>query len=126
MGNHKTTRATQDDKNELSQDVYVPDDAPGIDPEIFQGYRHHGMPMAKLELSKSLSKNSSMRRIKVRYKPKEITAYYVESEYSEGESKRNRKSGFLVPGPGRGIFYVPEEKFSKFFEIIEDEGKIIR
>ena len=73
-----------------------------------------------------LSSNGSIHRMRVKYKPKEVTAYFVQSEHVEaGEKKKTTKSGWLLPGPGRAVFYIPEDQFSAFFEIIKDEGRII-
>ena len=122
----KTRKLSDSDKNSLDKEVLFPQDHPGIDHEILNAFHRHGMMEAKNKAVDFLSGNGSMHRIKVRFKPKEVLAYFVESEHVEdGSSKRKRKSGWLVPGLGRGVFYVPEEQFSKFFEIIEDEGRII-
>ena len=118
----KTTNLNKEDEDRLSQKAYIPKDINlGIDHELLQGF---GGRMAIQEAVRGLSENGSMRRVKIRYKPREIVAYYIQSDHEEG-SKRKRKSGWLVPGPGRAIFYVPEEQFNKFFEFIEDEGRIV-
>ena len=118
----KTTNLNKEDEDRLSQKAYIPKDINlGIDHELLQGF---GGRMAIQEAVRGLSENGSMRRVKIRYKPREIVAYYIQSDHEDG-SKRERKSGWLVPGPGRAIFYVPEEQFNKFFEFIEDEGRIV-
>ena len=118
-----TTTFIDEDKSRLAQEAYIPENVkPGINPELLQGF---GGRRTIREAIDSLSSNGSISRIRVKYKPKEIVAYFIQSDY-EDDSKRRRKSGWLVPGPGQGIFYVPEELFSKFFEFVEDEGRIIR
>ena len=118
----KKTNLNEEDEGRLSQEIHVPENVkPGMDHELLQGF---GGRRTIREAMDNLSGNGSMRRVKIKYKPKEIVAYYIQSDHEE-DSKRKRKSGWLVPGPGRGIFYVPEELFNKFFEFIEDEGRII-
>jgi len=127
--NEKVRRTDEGDENFLEQDVHLPKFRPGKDHEKLDGYHNRGISEAKLKGSEFLSNNGSMHRIKIRYKPKEVIAYFVQSEHEEaegsGKAMRKRKSGFLVPGPYKSVFYVPEDQFSKFFEIIEDEGRMI-
>jgi len=116
------TVLTKEDENNLSQEVHVPENIKmGMDHELLQGF---GNKATIHKAMRNLSSNGSMNRIKIKYKPKEITAYYIQSDHESGD-KRKRKSGWLVPGPGRALFYVPEELFNKFFEFVEDEGRII-
>lgn len=121
--NEKTTTANQEDKDNLSQEIFIPENIqPGLDHELLQGFNGRAIGHKAI---RCLSENGYINRIRVKYKPKEVVAYFIESEHIEGESKRIRKLGWLVPGPGHGIFYVPEEMFSRLFEIIKDEGRII-
>ena len=119
----------EEDENNFSKNVHVPKFRPGQDHELLDGYHDRGIRGAKRKAAEFLSSNGSINRIRVRYKPKEVVAYFVQSEHEEGEDsgrrRRKRKAGLLVPGPGKSVFYVPEEQFTKFFEIIEDEGRII-
>lgn len=119
-------RCREDDEN-LDGEVLFPKGRPGLDHEILNGYHKHGISDATIRAMDFLSGNGSMHRVRVRYKPREAMAYFVQSEHLDENdgSRRKSKSGWLVPGLERGVFYVPEEKFSKFFEFIEDEGKIV-
>ena len=122
----KLARKSAEDDANLDKEVYFPKDKPGMDHEILDGYHMRGTREVEFKARDFLSGNGSMYRTIIRFKPKAVVAYFVQSEHIEdGSSKRKRKSGWLVPGLGRGVFYVPEEQFSKFFEIIEDEGRII-
>jgi hypothetical protein len=122
----EVNRPSVADIEALDQDVHTPKFRPGKDHELLEGYHHRGEAAARLKGMDFLSSDGSMYRIKIRFKPKEVLAYFVESEHIEdGNSKRKRKSGWLVPGLGRGVFYVPEEQFNKYFEFVEDEGRII-
>ena len=125
-GDAAKIKLSGEDAEHLDKEVLLPQGRPGMDHETLNGYHRHGMQSAQIKARDFMSGNGSMHRVKVRFKPKEMIAYFVQSEHlDETESKRKRKSGWLVPGLGRGVFYVPEEQFSKFFEIIEDEGRII-
>jgi len=119
----KETHLNEDDKKNLDQEVLLPGE-PGIDHEVLNGYHKHGIMEAKHKAIDLLSSNGSIHKVKIRYKPKEVVAYFIESEHEE-LSKRKSKSGWLIPGLGRGVFYVPEEQFTKFFEFVENEGSLI-
>ena len=119
---NKEAALNEEDEDRLSQEVHVPENLKaGMDHELLQGF---GGPRKIREAMDNLSSNGSINRIKIRYKPKEITAYYIQSDHDTG-NKRERKSGWLIPGPGRALFYVPEEQFNKYFEFVEDEGRIV-
>jgi len=115
--------ADEPDKEFLDKEVSLPKFRPGKDHEKLSGYHNRGIFEARSKAHEFLSSNGSIHRIKIRYRPKEVIAYFVQSEHEDVEGSgrsRNRKSGFLIPGPYKGVFYVPEDQFSKFFEIIED------
>jgi len=67
--------------------------------------------------------------VRIKYKPTEVVAYFVESNQFPDSKPPNRKreSGWLVPDLilGTTMFYVSNERFKELFEIIEDEGRII-
>jgi len=113
----------------LNSDVHVPTRIrPGKDHRLLEGYHERRSDVIHKGVD-FLSCSGSMHRVKVRFKPKEVVAYYVQSEHEEdempGRKKRRNQSGWLVPGPGKGVFYVPEDEFLRFFEFVEDEGRII-
>lgn len=117
---------TAEDRESLDQETHYPEVRPGQDHEGLNGFYGHGMIEMKKRAIEFLSSNGSIHRMRVKYKPKEVTAYFVQSEHVEaGEKKKTTKSGWLLPGPGRAVFYIPEDQFSAFFEIIKDEGRII-
>ena len=110
----------------LDRDVHAPKFRPGKDHELLEGYHNRSAIGATLNGMEFLSSNGSVHRIRVRYKPKEVVAYFVQSEHlDESDRSRKSRSGWLVPGPGKGVFYVPEDEFLRFFEFVEDEGRII-
>jgi len=116
---NKDTGITEEDKNLLDQEVHVSENIkPGMNHELLNGFGGHKEIFKAIS---NISSNGSVHRIKVKYKPVEITAYYIQSDDKSGE----RKTGWLIPGPGRAVFYVPEDAFSETFEFIEDEGRII-
>ena len=63
--------------------------------------------------------------LKIRYKPVEVVAYFVESDRFPDGSPPNikRESGWFVPDllSGTTMFYVSKERFEELFEIIEDD-----
>jgi len=125
-GGSAVAQKSHEDDESLDQEIFLPKGRPGMDHEMLNGYHRHGIQKVQIKARDFLSSNGTMNRIKIRYKPKEVIAYFIQSEHlGDGNSKRKRKSGWLVPGLGRGVFYIPEEQFSKFFEFIEDEGRII-
>jgi len=65
--------------------------------------------------------------LKIRYKPREVEAYFVESDRfpDEYHLKRKRESGWFVPDliSGTTMFYVSRERFEELFEIVEGERR---
>ena len=111
----------ESDRKILGQEVHLPEYRPGIGHKILNKFHRRGIKEAKVKAVEFLSSNGSMNRIRIRYKPREITAYYIQSD----DSKRNSMSGWLIPGPGGAVFYVPEDAFSETFEFVEDEGRVV-
>ena len=60
----------------------------------------------------TLSENSSF--VKIICKPVECSAIYVHGD-------RSQESGWIVKSPVQGIVFIPEDQFSKLFEIVEEE-----
>jgi len=65
--------------------------------------------------------------VRIRYKPREVEAYFVESDRfpDEYHLKRKRESGWFVPDliSGTTMFYVSRERFEELFEIVEGERR---
>jgi len=100
--------------------VHFPPFRPGRDPKMIEGYHGRGTD-ASLRGSDFLSTQGTMLRVKVRYKPVEVIAYFVQDVYEENGNPKSGRSGWLIPGPGSGVFYVSEDKFTELYEIVEDE-----
>lgn len=97
----------------------------GMDFQLFEGLHKERLLGDVLLKAKSvLSEGGDLRRVKVRYKPKEVFALFIDNEHivSDVDSnlKKLRKTGWLVPGPGNTVIYVPEEKFNTFLEIVNE------
>jgi len=116
------------DGNDISNKILIPseEDVKGRpDYELLAGFYRTGIGQVMMKVMKEKSTNGSIGRMKVRYKPKEVQALYIEDEhlvriYGKGERRSVRTSGWLVQGPAGVVFYVPEDKFSDFFEIISE------
>jgi hypothetical protein len=107
----------------MVDDVHVPVPRAGFSHDKLHGYHRHGMREALLKAHDMMSENGTLDRVKLRYRPKEIIGYHVQSDHIEGGDDRYRRSrsGWLVPGPGGAVFYVPEQEFNQFFEIIDED-----
>lgn len=118
-GESTEPRKVKYEETPMVDDVYV--SRPGISLQNFQG--HHGHIMSAINKARKLmSDNADVGRAKIKYKPTEVIAYRVESDIvKENPKRRSRESGWLVPGPSGIVFFVDEIKFTRFFEMVDEE-----
>ena len=76
----------------------------------------------KYKASDLISNNEDVDVVKVKYKPREITAYFIESNLIPDEKKfgKKRTSGWLIPDliSEETLFFIPEDRFEELFDII--------
>jgi hypothetical protein len=103
------------------------DEPLGLNPEIIAA-SNHVIGDVLFAATQRGSADDTVIKTRVRYKPREVTAVYMDSENvvtrEMGGKNPHRKTGWIVPGPGRTLIYVKEEDFNAFFEIIGDEQEI--
>lgn len=109
--------------------VYLPDAAKkrlGLDPEALSGYmRNIGNVLIKAQEGKG--SDGFLVKTTVRFKPVETIALFIDGEHKvdvDGTPTIRRKSGWLIRGPGNFFFYIKEEDFNRFFEIVGKEVRL--
>jgi hypothetical protein len=79
----------------------------------------------KYKASDLISNNEDVDVVKVKYKPREITAYFIESNLIPDEKHlgKKRTSGWLIPDliSEEALFFIPEDRFDELFDIVEGE-----
>lgn len=99
------------------------DNKQDIETENFTGYMRAGF-IEVLGHIENLTDKDNITKVRVRYKPREVTAVYVSAEHIvriAPSHKVVKHAGWFIPGPNKTVFYVPEEKFKQFFEIVSEE-----
>lgn len=98
----------------------------GFDPRELEGTSQKMIGSLLMTVRKSLTDKGEVIKTKVRYKPREVIGLYISDEHQielENEGRIVRNSGWIVQGPGGHLFYVEEQYFSQFFEIVTEEGE---
>lgn len=68
-----------------------------------------------------LPSDSTFQKFVVKYKPKEVSAFYIDTEhYSPKRNYKVRQSGWMIEGPGNMFISISEDEFSEFFDIISE------
>lgn len=63
----------------------------------------------------------SVIRFKVRYRDDTTVAMFVDGEFvAPGKGVTVNRSGWMVSNVMGNLFFVPEERFNKYFEIVEE------
>ena len=95
-----------------------------IDPVFFSGLKTGGIiGNILMALEQGRKEDSTIEIQTVRYKSNTVQAIFLDKthivEDTDGK-KEVRRTGWLVQGPGNSLVYVPEEEFSKFFELVKE------
>ena len=112
--------------DESEPKIYLPERAReeyGLDTDMIAGYG----AQVFLKAIGNPNKSGAVIKTRVRFKPVETIALFIDRDHKaggDGTVPGNYKRGWLIKGPGNFFFYVREENFKAFFEIVGEEVQL--
>ena len=103
-------------RREVTPEI-IEDERLAAEPEQLQFLR-----LKQIMMSNAATHKGSISSARVRWKPVVQEAIYVEG--IDEERGGRRIAGWFTSSPRGQAMYIPEEEFSRFFEIVKDEVTI--